>query len=101
MLDIDDFKSVNDWHGHHRSDIVIRYVGRALRESSRDADVAARYGGDELALILPHTDLEGAFAIAERVRSTIEALDAVAGQRRKRPRDGKSGSRRIRGRKQG
>ena len=74
MLDIDDFKSVNDLYGHQQGDIVIRYVARALRQCSRDVDVAARYGGEELALILPHTELEGAFAIAERVRSTIETL---------------------------
>ena len=73
MLDIDGFKSVNDLHGHQQGDVVIRYVARALPEGSRDVD--ARYGGEELALILPHTDLEGAFAIAERVRTTIETLD--------------------------
>src|ERR1039458_4697348 len=73
MLDIDGFKSVNDLHGHQHGDVVIRYVARALREGSRDVD--ARYGGEELALILPHTDLEGAFAIAERVRTRIQTLD--------------------------
>lgn len=74
MIDIDDFKSVNDIHGHQQGDIVLREVARILRETSRDADAPARYGGEELALILPHTDLEGAYAIAERVRTAIEAL---------------------------
>jgi diguanylate cyclase (GGDEF)-like protein len=46
-----------------------------LQENSRDADSPARYGGEEMALILPHTDLEGAYAIAERVRAAIEALE--------------------------
>ena len=46
----------------------------ALRETSRDVDVAARYGGEELALILPHTDLAGAYEMAERARTAIEAL---------------------------
>jgi diguanylate cyclase (GGDEF)-like protein len=45
-----------------------------LRENSRDVDVAARYGGEEMALILPHTDLEGTYVIAERTRHAIEAL---------------------------
>jgi diguanylate cyclase (GGDEF)-like protein len=49
-------------------------VARALADSSRDADLPARYGGEELALILPHTDMEGAYAIAERIRTAVEAL---------------------------
>jgi diguanylate cyclase (GGDEF)-like protein len=74
MLDIDDFKSVNDVYGHPQGDLVLRYVADALRETSRDVDVAARYGGEELALILPHTDLDGAYEMAERARTAIEAL---------------------------
>jgi diguanylate cyclase (GGDEF)-like protein len=74
MLDIDDFKSVNDTYGHQQGDVVLKHVARVLRESSRDADSPARYGGEEMALILPHTDLQGAYAIAERVRTAIEAL---------------------------
>ena len=74
MIDIDDFKSVNDLYGHPQGDIVLRYVAQALRDNSRDVDVAARYGGEELALILPHTDLEGTYVIAERARETIELL---------------------------
>jgi diguanylate cyclase (GGDEF)-like protein len=74
MLDIDDFKSVNDTYGHQQGDVVLKHVARVLRDSSREADVAARYGGEEMALILPHTDLTGTYAIAERVRTAIEAL---------------------------
>ncbi|MGH2928497.1 MAG: diguanylate cyclase, partial [Solirubrobacteraceae bacterium] len=74
MLDIDDFKSVNDVHGHQQGDRVLRQVADALRRTSRDVDLAARYGGEEMALILPHTDLEGAFEMAERARTAIEAL---------------------------
>ena len=74
MLDIDNFKSVNDTYGHQQGDVVLRWVADALRETSRDVDVAARYGGEEMALILPHTDLEGAYEIAERVRTAIEAM---------------------------
>jgi diguanylate cyclase (GGDEF)-like protein len=74
MLDIDNFKSVNDTYGHPQGDVVLKHVARVLRENSRDADSPARYGGEEMALILPHTDLPGAHAIAERVRSAIEGL---------------------------
>jgi diguanylate cyclase (GGDEF)-like protein len=74
MLDIDNFKSVNDTYGHPQGDVVLKHVARVVRESSRDADTAARYGGEEMALILPHTDLEGAHAIAKRVRTAIEGL---------------------------
>jgi diguanylate cyclase (GGDEF)-like protein len=74
MLDIDDFKAVNDTYGHQQGDAVLRNVARVLRENSRDADSPARYGGEELALILPHTDLEGAYAIAERIRTAVEGL---------------------------
>jgi diguanylate cyclase (GGDEF)-like protein len=75
MLDIDNFKSVNDVHGHQQGDLVLRRVADALRETSRDVDVAARYGGEEMALILPHTDLEGAFEMAERARMAIAAME--------------------------
>lgn len=74
MLDIDDFKAINDAHGHQQGDAVLRAVARVLQANSRDADSPARYGGEEMALILPHTDLEGAYAISERVRSAVERL---------------------------
>ena len=74
MLDIDDFKAVNDTYGHPQGDAVLRHVARVLQENSRDADSPARYGGEELSLILPHTDLEGAHAIAERIRAAVEGL---------------------------
>jgi diguanylate cyclase (GGDEF)-like protein len=74
MLDIDDFKSINDTYGHQQGDVVLRQVARIVRENSREADSPARYGGEEMALILPHTDLEGSHAIAERVRTEIAAL---------------------------
>ncbi len=75
MIDIDDFKSINDLYGHQQGDVVLRSVAEVLRETSRDVDFAARYGGEEMALILPHTDLDGTFIIAERVRHAIEGLE--------------------------
>lgn len=74
MLDIDDFKAVNDTWGHQMGDQVLREVARILRASSREIDEPARYGGEELAVVLPGTDLDGAHQLAERVREGVEAL---------------------------
>ena len=74
MLDIDDFKVVNDTYGHQQGDMVLREVGRVVRETTREIDEPARYGGEELAVVLPGTDLEGAYQLAERVREGIESL---------------------------
>ena len=74
MIDLDDFKRVNDTYGHPQGDLVLRAVGAVVQENSRETDWPARYGGEELALILPHTDLEGAYVIAERIRTAIEQL---------------------------
>jgi diguanylate cyclase (GGDEF)-like protein len=75
MIDIDDFKRVNDTYGHPQGDLVLHSVGRVLQETSREGDTAARYGGEEMAVILPHADIDGAAAIAERIRNAVEALE--------------------------
>jgi diguanylate cyclase (GGDEF)-like protein len=75
MLDIDNFKQENDRYGHVQGDMVLREVARVLRQSARDVDEPARYGGEEMAVALPQTDLDGAYRFAERVRKRIEALE--------------------------
>jgi diguanylate cyclase (GGDEF)-like protein len=75
MLDIDNFKRVNDTYGHMQGDMVLREVARVLRQSAREIDEPARYGGEEMAVALPQTDLDGAYNFAERVRHRIEALE--------------------------
>jgi two-component system cell cycle response regulator len=72
LLDIDHFKKVNDTHGHPAGDAVLRGVAKLAQKAARDTDVAARYGGEELALILPETDARGAMVIAERLRKLVE-----------------------------
>jgi diguanylate cyclase (GGDEF)-like protein len=74
ILDLDDFKSVNDTYGHQQGDVVLREVARVLRETSREVDNPARYGGEELAVVVPGTDLDGTFNLAERMREGIGAL---------------------------
>jgi diguanylate cyclase (GGDEF)-like protein len=75
MLDLDNFKQVNDDYGHLQGDLVLREVARILRESSREIDEPARYGGEEMAVALPQTGLQGAYEFAERVRRRIEDLE--------------------------
>jgi diguanylate cyclase (GGDEF)-like protein len=75
MFDIDDFKHVNDTYGHLQGDLVLRQVAHVLRESSREIDEPARYGGEEMAVALPQTGLEGAYEFAERVRQRIASLE--------------------------
>jgi len=73
ILDIDDFKLVNDRHGHQTGDAVLRALGEVVRANCRDSDEAARYGGEELAVVLPGATLERAHEVAERIRAAIAA----------------------------
>ena len=74
MVDIDDFKRINDEYGHQQGDLVLVEVARTLREQCREIDHVARYGGEEMALVLPQTDLAGATELAERVRGAIARM---------------------------
>ena len=78
-LDVDDFKAVNDQHGHARGDEVLRIIGEAMKESLRESDVVARVGGDEFAALMPGTDEEGCRAATARVHHAITRDLAKAG----------------------
>ena len=84
MIDLDDFKRVNDTYGHQQGDEVLAHVAWVLRDASRDLDMVVRYGGEELAVVLPQTDGSGAAQLAERMRRAIESLHV--------PRVGQSGT---------
>jgi diguanylate cyclase (GGDEF)-like protein len=73
LADLDDFKRVNDRYGHPSGDIVLREFADVLRDSVRDIDVAARWGGEEFSLLLPGTDMAGAAHVAERIRRAFAA----------------------------
>jgi diguanylate cyclase (GGDEF)-like protein len=81
MVDIDDFKSVNDNYGHAAGDEVLKHLGGFLQAESRKSDVAARVGGDEFVVLLPETDLDGAIATAEKLRFGIAAASKAWTQR--------------------
>jgi diguanylate cyclase (GGDEF)-like protein len=72
LLDLDDFKRVNDERGHVEGDRVLMKAAAIVRDSVREIDVAARYGGEEFAVLLPDTSRLGAFVVAERIRRRIE-----------------------------
>ena len=71
LLDIDDFKQVNDRWGHHAGDEILRQFARVLTRDMRQVDTVARYGGDEFAMILPGSDHEGARFVATRLRDSV------------------------------
>ncbi len=74
MIDLDGFKPINDQFGHVIGDKVLRAVGTAVARSVRVSDIAARYGGDEFAIILPQTPAEGAMRVVERVLRAVSEL---------------------------
>lgn len=73
LFDLDHFKTVNDTYGHAAGDQTLRQAAAAARSALRNSDVLARYGGEEFVALLPETDLEGAVAVAERLRGAVAA----------------------------
>jgi two-component system, cell cycle response regulator len=83
LIDIDNFKWLNDRHGHAAGDEVLRRVATILNQSARETDLVARYGGEEFAVLAPRTDAKGAEQLAERIRQGVadvrfHGLDANA-----------------------
>src|SRR5205814_225870 len=74
MLDLDRFKHLNDSAGHDAGDDALRQLAQCFREELRGVDSAARFGGDEFALILPQAFTEGALIVAERIRTRVEEI---------------------------
>jgi diguanylate cyclase (GGDEF)-like protein len=75
MLDLDNFKQINDHAGHEAGDVALRMLADNLRAELRAVDCAARFGGDEFAIILPQANTEGALFVAERLRKRIEDME--------------------------
>ncbi len=71
MMDVDDFKKLNDEHGHLIGDRVLRSIANTVKSQMRGVDTAARYGGEEIALILPRTEMVSAYSVGERIRAAI------------------------------
>ena len=79
LLDLDDFKKVNDNHGHPAGDAVLQTLAQKIHESIRNEDVFARYGGEEFVVLLRSVDLARAMAFAERLRGAAHAMEHVNG----------------------
>jgi diguanylate cyclase (GGDEF)-like protein len=79
VLDIDDFKQVNDTWGHETGDLVLRGLAEALAAATRSVDLAARLGGEEFAILLPNTDAQGAEGVAERIQRDLATMTVRAG----------------------
>ncbi|MGD9160080.1 MAG: diguanylate cyclase [Desulfobacteraceae bacterium] len=75
IFDIDHFKKVNDTYGHPAGDKVLSKIGKMLSDSIRDNDIACRYGGEEFAILLPHTNIEEASIMGERFRELVASYD--------------------------
>jgi len=72
VLDVDLFKNVNDTYGHLAGDKVLQVIGRLMKAATREVDFPARYGGEEFVVLLPETDIQAAYKVAEKIRKKVE-----------------------------
>ncbi len=79
LLDIDDFKMLNDTYGHAAGDEVLVSLAAIMNDSARESDLIARYGGEEFVILMPNTDLAGAVHLAEKIRMAIETTRLIIG----------------------
>jgi diguanylate cyclase (GGDEF)-like protein len=82
MIDVDNFKKVNDEYGHPAGDSVLKELARIIKDTVRTVDVVGRYGGEEFVAVLPHTAHPLAMETAERLRRTIREHVFLAGERK-------------------
>ncbi len=75
IIDLDNFKDINDNYGHLKGDMVLRKIAAAIGDTVRDSDIVARYGGDEFVILLPETDKKGAVAVSGRIREAIAGIN--------------------------
>ncbi len=80
LFDVDDFKHYNDTNGHLAGNKALRKLAGIIRNTVREVDIVARFGGEEFALLLPETNKEGAFTIADRIRQAVERAKFVNGK---------------------
>lgn len=78
LIDIDDFKAINDRHGHAVGDSALREIARALARSVRGSDIVVRYGGDEFAIVAPESDLAELHGLMQRVLKTVRSASVLA-----------------------
>ncbi len=77
MLDIDDFKEINDNYGHQAGDAILKRISSILEENVRDVDIVGRYGGEEFLIIFPHTNCDQAYKVCERIRKKIKNQEEI------------------------
>lgn len=75
LIDVDRFKDINDTYGHSVGDVVLETVAKTTKQHLRTSDLAVRWGGEELLVVLPDTDLAGAVKVAEKLRMAIALID--------------------------
>src|SRR5206468_3265130 len=104
IVDIDNFKTVNDTFGHNAGDAVLREVARRIAGSARVEDVVGRWGGEEFIVILPHCGVGGAADVGERIRRAVSVTPVrgdLGGWWRRRPRLRRGRRRPFRARRRG
>jgi diguanylate cyclase (GGDEF)-like protein len=82
IMDIDNFKKINDTYGHQTGDKILYQVAKIMKQQLRGCDVLGRYGGEEFIILLPYTDFKGAFALSERIRNSIEQNTFKVGRKK-------------------